>query len=45
MSAFMMVDNIPVEIAGEENILAVIRKAGVEPGSYTHLTLPTIRLA
>ena len=26
----MMVDNIPVPIEGEENILAVIRKAGIQ---------------
>ena len=36
MSAFMMVDNIPVEIAGEENILAVIRKAGVELPTFCY---------
>lgn len=36
MSAFMMVDNIPVEIAGEKNILAVIRKAGIDLPTFCY---------
>lgn len=36
MSAFMMVDNIPVPIHGEENILAVIRKAGIQLPTFCY---------
>ena len=36
MSAFMMVDNIPVPIEGEENILAVIRKAGIQLPTFCY---------
>ena len=36
MSAFMMIDNIPVEIAGEQNILAVIRKAGIQLPTFCY---------
>lgn len=34
--SFMMVDNIPVEIAGEQNILAVIRKAGIDLPTFCY---------
>ena len=33
---FMMIDNMPVEIAGEQNILAVIRKAGIELPTFCY---------
>lgn len=33
---FMMIDNLPVEIAGEQNILAVIRKAGIELPTFCY---------
>ncbi len=33
---FMLIDNIPVEIAGEKNILAVIRKAGIELPTFCY---------
>ncbi|WP_458863372.1 [FeFe] hydrogenase, group A [Acidaminobacterium chupaoyuni] len=36
MSEFMMVDNIPVEISGEQNILAVVRKAGIELPTFCY---------
>ena len=32
----MMVDNIPVPIEGEENILAVIRKAGIQLPTFCY---------
>ncbi len=33
---FMLIDNIPVEIAGEKNILAVIRKAGIDLPTFCY---------
>ncbi len=33
---FMLIDNVPVEIAGEKNILAVIRKAGIELPTFCY---------
>ncbi|MDR3588214.1 MAG: [FeFe] hydrogenase, group A [Negativicutes bacterium] len=33
---FMMIDNMPVEIAGEKNILDVIRKAGIELPTFCY---------
>ena len=33
---FMMIDNMPVEIEGEQNILAVIRKAGIELPTFCY---------
>ncbi len=33
---FMMIDNMPVEIEGEKNILAVIRKAGIELPTFCY---------
>ena len=37
MSAeIMMIDNMPVEIEGEKNILAVIRKAGIDLPTFCY---------
>ncbi|VBB06724.1 respiratory-chain nadh dehydrogenase 75 kd subunit signature 1 [Lucifera butyrica] len=33
---FMIIDNMPVEIAGEQNILAVIRKGGIELPTFCY---------
>ena len=33
---FMMIDNMPVEIEGEQNILAVIRKAGIDLPTFCY---------
>ncbi len=33
---YMLIDNIPVEIAGEKNILAVIRKAGIDLPTFCY---------
>ena len=33
---FMMIDNMPVAIEGEKNILAVIRKAGIELPTFCY---------
>ena len=33
---FMMIDNMPVEIEGEKNILAVIRKAGIDLPTFCY---------
>ncbi len=33
---FMLIDNLPVEITGEKNILAVIRKAGIELPTFCY---------
>ncbi len=33
---FMLIDNLPVEIAGEKNILAVIRKAGIDLPTFCY---------
>lgn len=33
---FMLIDNIPVEIAGEKNILAVIRKIGIDLPTFCY---------
>ena len=32
----MMIDNMPVAIEGEKNILAVIRKAGIELPTFCY---------
>ena len=33
---FMMIDNLPIEIAGEQNILALIRKAGIDLPTFCY---------
>ena len=33
---FMLIDNMPVEISGEKNILAVIRKAGIDLPTFCY---------
>lgn len=33
---YMLIDNIPVELAGEKNILAVIRKAGIDLPTFCY---------
>jgi len=33
---YMLIDNVPVEIAGEKNILAVIRKAGIDLPTFCY---------
>ena len=33
---FMIIDNMPVAIEGEKNILAVIRKAGIELPTFCY---------